>query len=276
VAEQAARRHLEDVVFPPDDDAQLDAVAVAERLPRLARLVEIDDHVLALFFDAERGDLREARRLDEPHAAAQRPIAAPLLYDDGLAGADLDGGAREQVGDDLEVLQIADLDQGLTGGDNRRALLEPPQDDAVHRREERDRGRASAARLQEAGARHLELVLRRAHGEVGGLARAVERGGLLLGRLQFARGEHFLLDERPETLQLRLCERQLGADPFTLGARAADRRLRRAHARLELRPRARVEQRRVGRLELREDGLPRDHSVSGLELDPLHASGHRR
>src|SRR4029453_3132642 len=51
VPEQAAGGNLQHVRLRPHDDAPLDPIAIANRLPLLARVLEVDQHVHALFLD---------------------------------------------------------------------------------------------------------------------------------------------------------------------------------------------------------------------------------
>src|SRR5690606_20234671 len=61
LSEQRRERHAQLVFGLPHDDSRLDAISVTERLPLLMRARDIDDRVDALFLDAERGHLREAK-----------------------------------------------------------------------------------------------------------------------------------------------------------------------------------------------------------------------
>ena len=53
-AEQRTNGYLHDVVVAPHNDAHLDAIGVAEPFTGHRGIVEIDDHVDALFLDTER------------------------------------------------------------------------------------------------------------------------------------------------------------------------------------------------------------------------------
>src|SRR4029079_10370672 len=59
LAEEGASGDLHHVASFPRHDPHFDAVAVAEGCPSLAGVLEIDDDVDALLFDAERGNLQE-------------------------------------------------------------------------------------------------------------------------------------------------------------------------------------------------------------------------
>ena len=72
LAEEGREGHLEHVAALPEHDARLDAIAVTEALPLLARFLDVDDHVDALLFDAERRHLGESEGLDAPHDAFER------------------------------------------------------------------------------------------------------------------------------------------------------------------------------------------------------------
>src|SRR5690606_32492921 len=120
-AEERGYGYLQHVVVFPHDDRDLDAIAVAERLPRRLRVREVDDHVDALLLDPERRNLREAERLDVPHAAVQRlGAAAPVLDDDARAGLDAHGVRRQELGHDLEVARVADRKNFRTARDDAR------------------------------------------------------------------------------------------------------------------------------------------------------------
>src|SRR5690606_9889642 len=106
-----------------------------ERRPVLARAREIDDHVDALLFDAERRNLEEAERLDETNGAVQRlALPPPVLDDHASAGADAYGVRRQKLGDDLEIPRIAERQDLGARQDHGRALLRDAQDAAGHRR----------------------------------------------------------------------------------------------------------------------------------------------
>jgi hypothetical protein len=132
----------------------------------------------------------------KPDGSTQRTrlrsgLSPPLLDQDGLPGAYADGGTRQQVRNDFEIADVTHLDQRRPRRHDNLALLQSAQDDAVHRRLERDRGRPSAATdLQQPRARLLELMLGGAHGESSGLQRALDRLRLPLSGLHLARGDH--------------------------------------------------------------------------------------
>src|SRR5262245_50591014 len=81
LAEETSDRDLEHAVVLPQDDADLNAIAITETR-RFAGIREIDDDVDALLLDAERRDLHEAGGLDASHASVQCVAAAPLFDED--------------------------------------------------------------------------------------------------------------------------------------------------------------------------------------------------
>ncbi len=165
-AEEAADRHLQDPRILPDDHAHLDAVAVAQLAPGGRGIGELDDHVDALLLDAERRHLHEAGGLNPPDAPLEGHPAAPLLEAHRVAGRHPDGVARQQVGDHLEVVRIADLDERLARRHHGFALAIPLQHDPVDRRADLDRT-SRGARLLESRARHLQVVVGASRGELG-------------------------------------------------------------------------------------------------------------
>src|SRR5262249_18201570 len=87
-AAKAASGYLQFIVFAPYDHSNLDAVAVAELVGRTCRILELDDHVDALFLDAECRHLHEAGRLDAANPAMQGLFTAPLIDEDRCAWRD--------------------------------------------------------------------------------------------------------------------------------------------------------------------------------------------
>src|SRR6516225_10280686 len=89
--------------------------------PRRRGVDEIDRCPHPLFLDAERRDLEESRGIDAGHP---RPNwrSAPAIDPHGRTRLDLDRIGRQEVGYDLQVARIADLDQWRAGLDDRFAL----------------------------------------------------------------------------------------------------------------------------------------------------------
>ena len=71
---RAAHAHL---VTRGLSDAHFDAVAISES-GGFGGTDEVHDDVHPLFFDAQRGDLHEARRFHAPHAAMLGPLPGPV------------------------------------------------------------------------------------------------------------------------------------------------------------------------------------------------------
>ena len=109
-AEERGRRDLDRHRGLPNDDAHLDPVGIPERGARLLGFDEVEDHVYALLFDAERLDLRESGRFDTANDCLELVVAAPLADDGASARFYPDGVGRQKVRDDLESRRIADLE----------------------------------------------------------------------------------------------------------------------------------------------------------------------
>ena len=170
-----------------------------------------------------------------------------------------DGGARQQVGDDLEI--AAGCRPRAAAARSGRPSRSPG-DGAGRRRPPASRAGSSRALARRGSANRLARASsswcsRGADGELRGLQRTRRASAACRSaRLELSRrATTFSSTSSGAALQLRLRERELGADAFPVGAGAAERRLRRAHARLELRSRPHVQQRGIGRLETRDDGL---------------------
>src|SRR5262249_32092093 len=99
-----------------------DAIIMPKSRPRLRRVDEIDRCPHPLFLDAERRDFEEARWIDPRYPRPNRR-SAPATDPHGRTGLDLDRVGRQEVGYDLQVARIADLDQWRAGLDDRFALL---------------------------------------------------------------------------------------------------------------------------------------------------------
>ena len=94
---------------------------------------KVDHDIDALFLDAERGDLREAERLDPAHHAVERLRSTPGLDEHLLARHDAHGLGRKQVDHDFEPQRITHLDERRRRVDHAFALLQYAQDAAAHR-----------------------------------------------------------------------------------------------------------------------------------------------
>src|SRR6516225_11588436 len=99
-----------------------DAIIMPKSRPRLRRVDEIDRCPHPLFLDAERRDLEESHGIDAGYPRPNRR-SAPAIDPHGRTGFDLDRIGRQEVGYDLQVARIADLDQRRAGLDDRFALL---------------------------------------------------------------------------------------------------------------------------------------------------------
>ena len=97
--------------------------------------VKRGDHVHPLLLDAERGELRERRRLDPAHPRRERAVAAPALDRHRCAGLDADRVGREQIDHELEHPGVSHLDERCAGLHHALALLEHAQHAARRRRE---------------------------------------------------------------------------------------------------------------------------------------------
>ena len=209
--------------------------------------------------------------------AVQLAVAAPLLDDRPGAGLDAHGIGREEIGHDLELRGIANLEQRLAGGHDALALAQALQHDAVRRRaSRRRRGRSHRTSTGEPRLRRAEL-------RVSGCAPRNRRGvhRLPAPPARRPRGRRFpaawssRLGRARERGPARVaaCASALRA-PLLLGAGAAERRSRAFDRRLRLGARPRVEQRR--RLGAHPgDDLAARHRIARLELDPQHAARDR-
>src|SRR6516225_10010923 len=99
-----------------------DAIIMPKSQPRLRRVDEIDRCPHPLFLDAERRDFEEARWIDARYPRLNWR-SAPAIDPHGRTRLDLDRIGRQEVGYDLQVTRIADLDQWRAGLDDRFALL---------------------------------------------------------------------------------------------------------------------------------------------------------
>ena len=79
VAEQAAGRHLQNIVFLPQDKSRLNMVTVAETQPFISRRGELGYHQHPLFLHPQGGDFGKPGRFDAPHNALQGMIATPAV-----------------------------------------------------------------------------------------------------------------------------------------------------------------------------------------------------
>src|SRR5210317_1121892 len=113
VPEERGQWHGKDVARFRQHHPRLDLVAMPETLPALVGR-EIDNHVDALLLDAERGNLQEAKWLDEPNSPFEQSVATPIVDNDALSRLDSYGIHRQVINDDLEVIRIADLHQRVT------------------------------------------------------------------------------------------------------------------------------------------------------------------
>ena len=127
IAEQRSQRYLENVLALREHDPGIDLVAVCEARPFVTQAHDVDDDVDPLLFDAERRDLGETERFDEPNSALERMVAAPAVDDHALAGLHLHGVGGQQIDGDLEVARVADLDHGRAAFDDALALLQQLQ-----------------------------------------------------------------------------------------------------------------------------------------------------
>lgn len=143
-AEERAAGDLQHVRPFPNDDAGFHTIGITERTALFRRLGEIDNHIDALFFDAERRDLQEAGRFDHAHATEQRHIAAPMFEENFRAGSNFYGVGGEHVDFDFEIAGVAQFEQGRAGGNYHRAFLEDAQHPTVDGREDRKMPRVRA------------------------------------------------------------------------------------------------------------------------------------
>ena len=104
VPEQRTDRHDHGAGLFPDDDACLDAVAVAQ--PG-GPSWSIDDHVDPLFLDTQRGQSGERRRLDVPHVSSELLAVSPPIQDDGAARPNASRIRRQDIDDDLQRIRVA-------------------------------------------------------------------------------------------------------------------------------------------------------------------------
>ena len=182
----------------PDDDAGLDPVVVAEGQPFFEGLRKIGDDVNALFFDAERGNFRESRRLHMAHPGRQGFRAAPLLKQDACSGLNRHPIAREHFDPDFEISRIAHLQQRKAAGHHARALLQDPQNPSAHGRSNRERFRASGAAVLAPRENRLGLLqfkLRHLQGKRCPAFVVLGRGRAHLGGVKFLGRKHFLGEE---------------------------------------------------------------------------------
>ena len=150
LARQAAQKDLEGAVQErrvaeaglDEARAALQAVRVpassgrdfAVRAPLLGRAGQVDQHVDALLFDAQRRDLGEGGRLDAPHTALEHAGTAPALDAHRRARRRAQGVGGEQLGHHLEPCGVADLEQRRAQRHDALAGLQHAQHAASHRR----------------------------------------------------------------------------------------------------------------------------------------------
>ena len=102
-AEHGARRNDQRPVRFPFDDTRLDTESISQLRTMFHVIDEIRNDVDTLLFDAQRGDFREPRGFNEPHAGDQRPFAAPMFEQHFGAGLDAYRVGRQQI--DLDFTQ---------------------------------------------------------------------------------------------------------------------------------------------------------------------------
>ena len=164
----------------------------------------------------------------------------------GLPGAHPDGVGRQQIGDDLEPLRIADLEQRLAGRHHRLAFAQPLEHDAVHRRDDVDRRPPAGGGVCSRARASCSSCSAARHGKLGGPQRLL--GGLQrrLARLRARRAtiapasDQLLLAPERRRARVRARRRRVRARP----APAPPPRARPRRPRVELAARARIEQRR--------------------------------
>ena len=173
--EQTADRHLDDVVVLPDDDANFDAIAVAERArgrggssKSMSTLTRCSSTPSAETFMKPDGSTRRTR----PSSGWPPPHCSMST---GAPGGTRTASVDSRSATISSALRIADLEERLAGRDDRFALAQPLQDDAVDRRHDLDRrGRPAPGACRRARA-SLQLVLRARDGELGGPQRLFGR-----------------------------------------------------------------------------------------------------
>jgi hypothetical protein len=207
---------------------------------------------------------------------------APALDVDLGVGGDPDRVARQQVDDDLEVVGVAQLDQGRAGEDHGLAFLDEAQDLSVDRRQDVDaaglglHSAVAAARQNQRGPGRLQLEGLDLERRLGGGDRGAPSLGGELGLVETALGQVAARGQGPGPVQLAFGELELGAGPFELGLGQGQRRLGRSDHGHGLGLGALVEQGRRDRSNARQHGLAGDHWVARLLINALQAAGQGR